>query len=246
MMTRTPTPTLDDVLGGVLPARIHLLTGTPGAGKSSAALHFLRQGIERREHCALLTSDRTADLLSHAQHVGLDLRRFVRARRIALVRYRSQFAARLASAAAGIELVDELRRCMALADAPQDGRSTPRIVIDTLAPFLSPDDRTGSALAHLVDWLDTSGATAVLTYTGDVTDSIDRRLEPVIERAAVIARMVHVSGASFRAEIVRARHAIASARPVAFDIVAGVGVSAPQLDAPVIPDETTRPRVLLA
>jgi len=133
-----------------------------------------------------------------------------------------------------------------LADTPKDNRGAPRVVIDTLAPFLAAGDTSGAALAHLVEWLDSCGVTSVITMNGDVTDSIDRRLEPVIERAAVIARMVHVGGTSFRAEIVRARHAIASGRPIAFDIVAGVGVTTPQLEAPVIPDDAPPPRVLLA
>jgi len=227
-MNRTPTPTLDDVLGGALPGRIHLLTGTPGAGKSSAALHFLREGIERREHCALLTLDRTSDLLSHAQHVGFDVRRFVRARRLALVRYRSQFAARLASAASGAEIVAELRQSMALTEATQQ---PPRVVIDPVSPFLASGDTTGAGLASLVDWLNESGATAVITYTGDVAQEVDRRLEPVIESAALIARLQHVSGTSFRAEIVRARHAIASARPITFEIAPGVGIVSHRLES---------------
>jgi KaiC/GvpD/RAD55 family RecA-like ATPase len=233
-MNRTPTPTLDDVLGGALPGRIHLLTGTPGSGKSSAALHFLHEGIGRREHCALLTVDRTADLLSHALHVGFDVRRFVRARRLTLVRYRSQFAARMASAASGAEIVDELRQCMALMDEdiPREKRATqPRIVIDTVAPFLASGDTTGAGLAAIVDWLDECGATAVITYTGDVAQAVDRRLEPVIERAALIARLHHVGGTSFRAEIVRARHAIASARPIAFEITPGVGIATARLES---------------
>ena len=246
-MTTTPIPTMDDVLGGALPARIHLLTGTPGSGKSSAALHFLHKGIERREHCAVLTLDRTSDLLSHAQHLGLDIRRFVRARRLALVRYRSQFVARLASAASGTELVEELRQCMGLADVPPETRASrrpTRIVIDTLSPFLATGDTSGSALEALVRWLNECGATVVLTYSGDVTQAVDRRLEPVIESAALIARLQHVAGTSFRAEIVRARHAIAASRPIAFDIMPGAGITPPRLDA--ARDDVARPPLLLA
>jgi circadian clock protein KaiC len=46
----TGVPGLDDVLGGGLPSRrLHLLQGSPGAGKTTVALQFLREGVRRGE-----------------------------------------------------------------------------------------------------------------------------------------------------------------------------------------------------
>ena len=64
-------------------------------------------------------------------------------------------------------------------------------------------------------------------------DRADRRVEPLLERAAVIARFHRLGGARFRAEIIRARHAIADAPPIEFEIRPGLGLAdAPAPDLP--------------
>jgi len=229
----TPPRTLDDVLGGALPGRIHSIAGPPGSGKTSAALHFLRSGIEHRHRCVLVTSGRVGDLVSHADFLGLDLRRYIRARRLTLLRYGSGFSRRVATSAAPAEVVRELGVHAGCATLGDDTRSSQeqapvRIVVDSLAPFLASGHPSEAPLAALADWLDDSGATVVLTWTGDVADC-DRRLDPIIDRSAVILRthLVAPPEPRFRADIVRARHAIASLRSVAFDVMRGVGVVAP-------------------
>jgi len=217
-LLHTPPRDLDDVLGGVLPGRIHLVAGSAGAGKTSAALHFLRSGIERRHRCILVTSDRVADLLSHADFLGLDIRRWVRARRLTLLRYRASFASRVAALAAPAEIVAELQ---AHAGAASDAATPVRIVIDSLAPFLAAGHPSPAPLTALAEWLDGCGATSVVTWCGDVADC-DRRLDGLVERAAVILRVKPHGTARgrFRADIVRARHAIAALRSVTFDVTA--------------------------
>ncbi len=59
---RTPlgVPGLDDILGGGLtPARIYLLEGTPGAGKTTLALQFLLKGRELGEEGLYITLSET-------------------------------------------------------------------------------------------------------------------------------------------------------------------------------------------
>ena len=39
-------PGLDEILhGGLIPSRLYLVDGNPGAGKTTLALHFLREGV---------------------------------------------------------------------------------------------------------------------------------------------------------------------------------------------------------
>src|SRR5467141_2854743 len=64
-------PPLDARLGGAIPGRIHMLSGGPGTGKTTAGPQFLRHGLQLGETVAMLTSDRLADLGSHATHLGM-------------------------------------------------------------------------------------------------------------------------------------------------------------------------------
>lgn len=223
-MTQTGIATPHDLLGGALPGRIHLITGAPGSGKTSACLHFLREGMRCRERAALLTLDRPADLRSHASHVGIDLKACLRDGRLTVLRYRPRFAQRVAELASMEPMLADLERMTAASDLQQMfGSDVPtRIAIDSISPFLG-DIPTSGALAGLVDRLDESGITTLLTFNGEVTTTVDRRLEPLIERAAVILRFRHLVGTRFEIDIVRARHPVASAGPVAFEIRPGRG-----------------------
>ncbi|KQP31254.1 circadian clock protein KaiC [Methylobacterium sp. Leaf104] len=58
---------LDDILGGGLTSsRLYLLEGTPGTGKTTLALHFLREGHDRGERTLYVTLSETADELTAA------------------------------------------------------------------------------------------------------------------------------------------------------------------------------------
>jgi circadian clock protein KaiC len=67
---------LDEVLGGGLPVnRLYLVQGHPGAGKSTLALQFLREGVRRGERVLYITlSETREELESVAQSHGWDLR----------------------------------------------------------------------------------------------------------------------------------------------------------------------------
>lgn len=229
-----------------MPGRIHLLTGPPGSGKSSACLQFLRDGIVERQRAALLTLDRPRDLRSHASHMGIDLRACLRDGRLTLLRYRVEFAQRIAESASPRRMIADLEHLITLADLQQMlTRDSPtRLVIDPVTPFAGKEP-LGWSLPAIIDWLDRSGTTSFLTWNGDITKVEDRRLEPLLERAAMILRMRHLGGRRFEAKIVRARHEIAAAAPVKFEILAGRGIVVPTPPEPRVapPVRVAEPRL---
>src|SRR6202042_534751 len=55
---------LDEILhGGLIPARLYLIDGSPGAGKTTLALHFLQEGVRVGEACLYVTLSETAEEL---------------------------------------------------------------------------------------------------------------------------------------------------------------------------------------
>lgn len=63
----TGIPALDAVLDGGLPKnRIHLIQGSPGTGKTTLALQFLRQGLEEGDRVLYVTLSETKEELSEA------------------------------------------------------------------------------------------------------------------------------------------------------------------------------------
>jgi circadian clock protein KaiC len=74
-LLQTGVPGLDDVLGGGLAAdRLYLVEGTPGAGKTTIALQFLRAGAARGEPVLYVTlSESAQELRAVARSHGWDL-----------------------------------------------------------------------------------------------------------------------------------------------------------------------------
>ncbi|SEA98299.1 ATPase domain-containing protein [Variovorax sp. YR216] len=68
-------PGLDDVLGGGLTAeRLYLAEGAPGAGKTTLAIQFLREGAARGERTLYITLSETAvELIEVARSHGWDM-----------------------------------------------------------------------------------------------------------------------------------------------------------------------------
>ncbi|BDA85533.1 serine/threonine protein kinase [Aureimonas sp. SA4125] len=83
-MTKTATvppmssgiPGLDEILrGGLPPSNLYMLQGAPGAGKTTAALQFLRAGVEAGEKCIYVSLSQTkAELESIAISHGWTLK----------------------------------------------------------------------------------------------------------------------------------------------------------------------------
>jgi len=66
---------LDEILhGGLIPARLYLVDGNPGAGKTTLALQFLQEGVRAGERCLYVTLSETAEeLKAGAQSHGWSL-----------------------------------------------------------------------------------------------------------------------------------------------------------------------------
>ena len=235
MQTATPLYTMDDALGGVLPGRIHVISGTPGTGKTSACLHFLHTAVRRRERALLITRDRVSDLRTHALHLGMNLAALVRDGRLTVLRFQPRFGDLLAESASPEVVLDELRATLERSDLQQ--LATPdaplRIAIDPMTPLLPAGDSAGMALAAMAEWLDTQAATTLMTWTGSLPYGTDRRLDPLIDRAGAILRLERATSGGFRAHVVRARHGLANSPPIGFQIIPGVGI-APQLPVPLV------------
>ncbi|HMI74257.1 MAG TPA: ATPase domain-containing protein [Steroidobacteraceae bacterium] len=60
---------LDEILhGGLIPARLYLIDGNPGAGKTTLALHFLQEGVRAGECSLYITLSETAEELRAGAH----------------------------------------------------------------------------------------------------------------------------------------------------------------------------------
>lgn len=72
---QTGVPGLDDILnGGLIPHRLYLLEGTPGAGKTTISINYLREGVSQKERCLYITlSESREELLAGAASHGWDL-----------------------------------------------------------------------------------------------------------------------------------------------------------------------------
>ncbi len=72
---QTGVPGLDDILnGGLIPHRLYLLEGTPGAGKTTISIRYLNEGMLRGERCLYITlSESREELLAGAASHGWDM-----------------------------------------------------------------------------------------------------------------------------------------------------------------------------
>ncbi len=66
---RLGIPGLDEILhGGLIPSRLYLVDGSPGAGKTTLALHFLREGVRLGERSLYVTLSETIEELTAGAH----------------------------------------------------------------------------------------------------------------------------------------------------------------------------------
>jgi circadian clock protein KaiC len=73
--SKTGVPGLDDILNaGLIRNRLYLLSGAPGAGKTTLALQYLLEGVSRGEKCLYITlSETKEELLAGAESHGWSL-----------------------------------------------------------------------------------------------------------------------------------------------------------------------------
>lgn len=207
---------LDERLGGFVPRRTYVVSGSPGAGKSLACLEFLYAALDQGESAAILTHDDPQDLIAQAAYLGLDLDGPLREERFVLVRFQLDFARRFSRQLSPEGAFEELRRLLGT-------RLHSRLAIDSIAPFLEAGAAAGAGIAAAMQFLDEYGATTMVTYPGDLAAVYDRRLEPLLQRAAAIVHLAAEGDRSGRMEIRKVRFPAASTAPVHFRIAPGVG-----------------------
>ena len=197
-MIRSGIVLIDELCGGLRPRSSYLLTGGAGAGKTTCALQFVGQALDRGEVAVMFTHASRAELLARAASLGIDLPDALRAERVVALRYRPDFVRRVAQAGTTERVLDEIRGVLT--------KYRPRrLVIDTFAPFL--DDASPSPLAAtaLVELVERSQATALLTYADDLAERYDRRVEPVVQHAAGVFRLSHDPGGRRQMHVVSLR-----------------------------------------
>jgi len=218
-MIRSGIAPLDDVFGGMPRGASFVLTGGPGSGKSTWCLHFVDSGLRNGERVAMLVHARRADVLSHARYLGIDLTPPLRDGRLLLLRYRSDFARRVANALSADRVLDDLRRLIG-------GHQPSRVVIDSFAPLLDDGSAAGVAASALAEYLERLGCGALLTYPGDVRAGYDRRLEPLLQNATGVLRLAREAGTGFHvAEALSLRGAAPRATTARFIVRPGDAIA---------------------
>jgi KaiC/GvpD/RAD55 family RecA-like ATPase len=207
---------LDHHLGGVQSGRLHLLTGGPGTGKTTACLQFLHAGLREDDTCVLFTADRTSDVVSHARSIGLHMDAFLRSERLLVARFREPFGELLASNGTAT-MLDELSRLI-------EDICPARAVIDPLTPFLSERSAAGGALAAALGVLDSAGCTTLLTYHNDVSQGYDARVMPIVQNAASIVHLTREAEGVHHMRAVQTRWRAAPPHDVRFACAPGAGL----------------------
>ena len=164
--------------GGFVEGRTYLLLGAVSSGKTTFAIQFLLDGAHRGQHGLLLTTwEAPADIVAHADRIGLDLREQVSRGNIVILN--------------ATPMLDELRRKGFNDPARYDSYLTrvlgelsthisrlnaTRIAIDTVTPlmpirkydevrtFISGLDRLGRVTTLITEELGLDGDTALEEY----------------------------------------------------------------------------------
>ena len=209
---------LDQRLGGLTAGRYYMLTGTPGAGKTSACLHFLAEGLRAGEQCAILTQENPDDLFAQAQFIGHDFRRAVADDSLALLQYRLDFADNYARVgnpkAVAHELIESL-----------GGLRPRRIVVDSILPFIQAGGAMHGAATSLLHIMDELQATAYFTVPGDLGDSFYARLyDPLVSGTAGVLHFEMYRDDVRQVSIRKIRQTPASTEPLRFIIRPGLGI----------------------
>lgn len=217
-MVSTGISELDQRLGGLTESRYYLLTGTPGAGKTSACLHFIAEGLRCGEPCAILTQENPDDLLAQAEFIGHDFHTPASHDALVVLQYRLDFSANYARVgnpqAVSRELVSAL-----------GGIRPKRLVVDSILPFVQAGGVSHGAATALLQVMDELQCTAYFTVPGDLGDSFYARLyDPLVSGTAGLLHFEMVEGDVRQVAIRKIRQKPVSTDPLRFIIRGGLGI----------------------
>jgi KaiC/GvpD/RAD55 family RecA-like ATPase len=232
----------DERIGGLISGRYYVLSGAPGSGKTSTALHFLGTGLDAHETCAVLTQDDPADLFTQAEYLGYDLHGAAAQERLAFFRYRLDFQ-RHYSRVADPSLVFEELKSLLWDQIPH------RFVIDSVLPLLEGGMAADEAVDAFARFLDEIPCTTFITVPGDLSETYYRRIYNRISAgAAGIFHFENLDGAARQMTVRKLRQRLGSTESVRFSIRPGAGIveELALRSHDDLPEETRRRVVLLS
>lgn len=208
----------DERIGGLISGRYYVLSGAPGSGKTSTALHFLGTGLDAHETCAVLTQDDPADLFAQSEYLGYDLQDAAASQRLVFFRYRLDFQ-RHYSRVADPALVYEELKSLLWDQIPH------RFVIDSVLPLLEGGMAAEEAVDAFAQFLDEIPCTTFITVPGDLSETYYRRIYNRISAgAAGIFHFENLDGAARQMTVRKLRQRLGSTESVRFSIRPGAGI----------------------
>jgi len=207
---------IDEHLHGIVPGRTYVLSGAPGTGKSVASMQFLMAALKEGERVAILTQDDPEDLLAQSEYLGFDLAGAVASDKLAFLRFQLDFSRRFGRAPSPEPAIAELRKLL--------GAPPSRIVIDSVVPFIDGGTSSATSTIALLQLLEELGSTAFITYPGDLAGAYDRRLDPLVQRAAAILHLTADRMRHRQIEIRKVRYRVPSVSPIPYRIEGGSGL----------------------
>jgi KaiC/GvpD/RAD55 family RecA-like ATPase len=217
-MASTGIEALDARLGALVEGRDYVLCGPTGAGKTSAALHFLGAGLEQGEICAILSQDDPVDLVAHAEHLGYDFQTALAEDRLRLLRFRLDFLRNYSRTFDPGLVFEELE---SLLGTPQPLR----LVIDSIMPFVDGGHYVDDLVDGLAGFLEGYPGTVYLTLPTELGDAIFRRIyHRITSSAAGIFEFRVVEGRGRELAIQKLRQQANFTDPFRFIIRPGVGI----------------------
>jgi circadian clock protein KaiC len=145
---------IDDMMdGGVYRGSTTLIIGPSGAGRTVFGLHFLNEGVRRRERCVLFSFEEgDAQIMTDARSLGMD---FDRAKREKLLQIKAWPAESMPVEA----FLKSIKRAV-------DDFKPRRVVIDSVTPFITTVDqqRFRRFIISLNSYLKSKLVTGVINY----------------------------------------------------------------------------------
>jgi KaiC/GvpD/RAD55 family RecA-like ATPase len=203
-MIRSGIVPIDELYQGFRPGSTYLLTGGAGAGKTVCSLQFLHQGLASGETALMVTHATREDLIACAERLNITLRAALREERAVILRYRPDFTRRVGRAGTTERVLDEIRKLV------QQYRPR-RLVIDTFGPLLDDGSPSPIAASGLAEVIASSQATSLLTYSDDLAANYDRRIEPIVQSATGVFRLLRDPSGKRTVEAIALRHSTAPA-----------------------------------